>query len=317
MPGRKRILIGPSLLLLSVLLAQGCRPEPYLPKRQPGVIDLVFHFPTAQVSSRTECIDLGEPEARDRLVSGWSWDERPDRSFVWAMGDSSSLRLLVHEPRDLELTMVCRTLPQLLPQQVQVSVNGIPVGELGVSNEWQSYQVQVPAAALVPGDNLVELSYQTVKLGYVALPESGDIRPLADVDANEVDAVLLPGGFGAAKNLCTFAVDGADCTVHTEVESFLRAARTAHRPLGAMCIAPVILARIFGSELKPKLTIGTDPDTAAAITAMGAEHVDCNATGIVVDEANRIVTTPAYMLAGNIAEVFDGAETFVRKLLVL
>jgi len=154
-------------------------------------------------------------------------------------------------------------------------------------------------------------------LGEAARISRGEIRPLSEVDPRAVDAVLLPGGFGAAKNLSTFAVDGADCTVHAEVESFLRAARTANKAIGAMCIAPVVLAKVFGADLKPKLTIGTDPDTAAAINAMGAEHVDCHATGVVVDESNRIVTTPAYMLAGGIAEVFDGAETFVRKLLAL
>ncbi len=145
----------------------------------------------------------------------------------------------------------------------------------------------------------------------------GEIRPLAEVGVHEIDAVLLPGGFGAAKNLCTFAVDGADCTVHPEVETFLRTAKAENRPIGAMCIAPVILARVFGADLSPQVTIGTDPDTAAAIHAMGAQHVHCNATGIVVDETHRMVTTPAYMLAGGIAEVFDGAEALVRKLLAL
>ena len=145
----------------------------------------------------------------------------------------------------------------------------------------------------------------------------GDITPLADMDPLDVDAVLLPGGFGAAKNLCSFAVDGADCTVHPEVDAFLREAHTVGKPIGAMCIAPVILARIFGPDLGPKLTIGTDPDTAAAVNDMGAVHVDCPATGTVVDTQNKMVTTPAYMLAGDIGEVFAGALGFAEKLLAL
>lgn len=145
----------------------------------------------------------------------------------------------------------------------------------------------------------------------------GEIRPLSAVDPADFDAVLLPGGFGAAKNLCTFAVDGDVCTVHPEVESFLRKAKEADRVIGAMCIAPVVLARVFGPELNPSLTIGNDPATAALVEKMGARHVDCAADECVVDVANRMATTPAYMLAGNIGQVFDGAAVFVEKLLGL
>jgi enhancing lycopene biosynthesis protein 2 len=145
----------------------------------------------------------------------------------------------------------------------------------------------------------------------------GEISPLSAVDAADFDAIVLPGGFGAAKNLCDFAVAGDGCKVHPEVEVFLRAAQASGKPLGAMCIAPVILARVFGSDLHPRVTIGNDPATAGQIEAMGARHVDCAATGVVIDEANRMVTTPAYMLAGGIAEVFDGAADFVEKLLAL
>lgn len=145
----------------------------------------------------------------------------------------------------------------------------------------------------------------------------GDINPLADVDPASVDAVLLPGGFGAAKNLCDFAVAGDGCTVDEGVADFLRWAQAAGKPIGAMCIAPVILAKVFGPSLAPRLTIGSDAGTAAAIETMGGEHVDCIVTESVVDEDNRMVTTPAYMLADNIGDVFTGAEGFVTKLLGL
>ncbi len=145
----------------------------------------------------------------------------------------------------------------------------------------------------------------------------GEITPLAELDPTTVDAVLLPGGFGAAKNLCSFATEADTCTVHPEVEFFLRRAHEAGKPLGAMCIAPVVLARVFGSDLKPRLTIGNDPATADLVNKMGAEHINCEADNVVVDEPNRMATTPAYMLAGNIGEVFDGADKFVAKLLAM
>jgi enhancing lycopene biosynthesis protein 2 len=145
----------------------------------------------------------------------------------------------------------------------------------------------------------------------------GEIKPLDELDPLKVDAVLLPGGFGAAKNLCTFATEGAECSVNPQVEAFLREAHTLGKPIGAMCIAPVILARVFGKELGPRLTIGNDPATAAAVGDMGAVHVDCLAAETVVDRDNKMVSTPAYMLAGNIGEVFDGALGFAEKLLAL
>ncbi len=143
----------------------------------------------------------------------------------------------------------------------------------------------------------------------------GQVTPLTEMDAAAIDAVLLPGGFGAAKNLCDFATAGEKCTAHPEVQNFLLRAQGAGKPIGAMCIAPVVLARIFGADLHPRLTIGNDPTTADLVRKMGAEHIDCATTDIVIDVPNRMVTTPAYMLADNIAEVFDGAEKFVVKLL--
>ncbi|MCP4571064.1 MAG: isoprenoid biosynthesis glyoxalase ElbB [bacterium] len=145
----------------------------------------------------------------------------------------------------------------------------------------------------------------------------GEIKELGEVDPATVDAVLLPGGFGAAKNLCDFATAGADCTVNQGVADFLRRAHAAGKPIGAMCIAPVILARVFGADLAPQLTIGNDAGTAAAVEAMGGRHVDCAVTDSVVDAENRMVTSPAYMLAGDMGQVFDGAEDFVGKLLAL
>ncbi len=145
----------------------------------------------------------------------------------------------------------------------------------------------------------------------------GEITPLKDMNPEDVDAVILPGGFGAAKNLCDFATKGDQCTVHPDVESFLLAAHATGKPIGAMCIAPVILARVFGADLHPQLTIGNDAATASMVENMGAIHMDCTAAETIVDETNLLVTTPAYMMAGNIQEVFSGATGFVEKLLRL
>jgi enhancing lycopene biosynthesis protein 2 len=143
----------------------------------------------------------------------------------------------------------------------------------------------------------------------------GKIKDVASVRAADLDAVVLPGGFGAAKNLSTFAVDGADCAVDEGVAKLLRDMHAAKKPVGALCIAPVILARLFGPDHGAKVTIGTDPGTASAIAKMGASHEDRPSTAISIDETNRLVTTPCYMTAQSITEVAAGAEKLVEQLL--
>lgn len=146
----------------------------------------------------------------------------------------------------------------------------------------------------------------------------GKIRDLATVTAADLDAIIFPGGFGAAKNLCDFAVKGADCSVSPEVERILREMVAAKKPVAAVCIAPAILSRVLGADKLPhQLTIGTDAGTAAALTGMGSRHVPCPVREFVVDRANKIVSTPAYMLAGGIAEAAEGIEKCVQALIGL
>ena len=143
----------------------------------------------------------------------------------------------------------------------------------------------------------------------------GNVKDIKSVGAGDVDAVVLPGGFGAAKNLSSFATEGADCKVDPDVEKFLRDVHSAGKPIAALCIAPAVIARIFGRELNPELTIGTDEGTAKALESMGAKHVSTPVSDIVVDRKNKIVTTACYMLATRIREVADGAEKAVKAML--
>ncbi len=145
----------------------------------------------------------------------------------------------------------------------------------------------------------------------------GPVRDVAELSADDFDAVILPGGFGAAKNLCTFATEGADCSVDPSVAAFLESMHAGGKVIGALCIAPALVAKVLGPVKPIRLTIGTDAATAAAINATGAVHVNAPVDEIVVDEENKIVTTAAYMLAGRISEVFDGIDKLVKKVIAL
>ena len=142
----------------------------------------------------------------------------------------------------------------------------------------------------------------------------GEIKDLKEVNASDLDALIIPGGFGAAKNLSNFAVKGADASVYPEVKRILEEMVSADKPIGAMCIAPATLVKAL-SDKNPEVTIGNDQDTASAIEAMGGQHITCTVDMIHVDEKNRIVTTPAYMLGLGIKEVAVGIEKLVGQIL--
>ena len=140
----------------------------------------------------------------------------------------------------------------------------------------------------------------------------GKIRPLAEFDARQYDALVFPGGFGAAKNLSTFAFDGVGCSVNPDVERSIKEMVALKKPVGALCISPVLLAKVLGDV---KLTIGEDQGTAEAVEKMGATHVKTSHGEVVIDEKHKLVTTPCYMLDANIAQIGEGAENVVKALL--
>jgi enhancing lycopene biosynthesis protein 2 len=145
----------------------------------------------------------------------------------------------------------------------------------------------------------------------------GKIRDIKTVTASDLDAILFPGGFGAAKNLCDFAVKGAAASANPEVARLLKEMAVAGKPIGAVCIAPALIAAVLGREFSPTVTIGTDSGTAAEIDKTGAKHQECPVTGFVVDRKNKLVTSPAYMLATRISEVAEGVDNCVREVVKL
>ncbi len=146
----------------------------------------------------------------------------------------------------------------------------------------------------------------------------GNIKDLATVQITDIDALILPGGFGAAKNLCDFAVAGPECSVNSDVARLIKEMYAAKKPIAAVCIAPVVLSKVLGSDkVSHQLTIGTDQETAEALNAMGSEHISCPVEEFVIDRENRLVTSPAYMLAGRISEAAEGIEKTVKALIGL
>ncbi|HBF23173.1 MAG TPA: isoprenoid biosynthesis protein ElbB [Planctomycetes bacterium] len=145
----------------------------------------------------------------------------------------------------------------------------------------------------------------------------GEVVDAAQIGVDDFDALIFPGGFGAAKNLCDFAVTGADCSVHPDVERVVQGVVNAGKPLGVICIAPAMAAAALRDNPGSRLTIGNDSGTAEAMEALGAKHVDKTVGNIQVDRDRKIVSTPAYMLAESIADADKGIRKLVAKVLEL
>jgi enhancing lycopene biosynthesis protein 2 len=164
-----------------------------------------------------------------------------------------------------------------------------------------------------------ELPEQRNMLVEAARIARGEVHALASIDAETLDGIVIPGGFGAALNLSDFASKGKEMTIHPDVETLLNQMADAGKPLCALCIAPPILAKLMANRgaTGAQVTIGNDPATAAAIDALGANHITATATEAVIDETHKLVTGPAYMLAESIAELFEGIDNAVAALLDL
>lgn len=144
----------------------------------------------------------------------------------------------------------------------------------------------------------------------------GNIKNIREVSANDIDGLIIPGGFGAAKNLSDFAFKGPEATVHPEVKRLIRELVKAGKPIGAICIAPAVVTAAL-ADIKPEVTIGYDEATAAAIEKMGGLHRKCPVYDFHIDEKHKIVTTPAYMLGPGIKDVAVGIEKLVNKVVEL
>lgn len=143
----------------------------------------------------------------------------------------------------------------------------------------------------------------------------GNIQALAEANLAEFDGLVVPGGFGAAKNLSNFAVAGVELSLQADFLQFTQSMHRAGKPIALLCIAPAMAVAICGEG--SQCTIGNDAETAAAINAMGGEHITCSVDACVVDTHKKLVTTPAYMLAGSVNEAYLGISESIKALLVL
>lgn len=188
---------------------------------------------------------------------------------------------------------------------------------LALSKSGVSYQIAAPDKPqhhVIDHHNGVEMNETRNVRIEAARIARGPVLDIKEVDVNEFDALFLPGGFGAAKNFSSFAFDGANATVDVDIQHLIQTFHAAEKPIGAVCIAPAVLAL---SLKKGLLTIGSDAGTASALESLGATHQVCPVTEMLVDAENKLVTAPAYMEDAPIHEVAEGIEKAIHALLAM
>lgn len=140
----------------------------------------------------------------------------------------------------------------------------------------------------------------------------GDVKPLSAFKANDFDGLLMPGGYGVAKNLCTYAFAGENCTVNAEVAAAIKEMHAQGKPIGAMCIAPIVLAKVLGHGT---ITLGQPSETSRDAEKMGMTLQSSGHGQVVVDKVNHLYTTPCYMLDSTIADIWDGADALITAIM--
>lgn len=185
----------------------------------------------------------------------------------------------------------------------------VTLSELGCAVKVFAPNVDVPAT-----DHLSGESHGTRNvLSESARIARGEVEDLKNMRADQFDAVVFPGGYGAALNLCTWGKDGAKSSVLPEVQKAVENFHSQNKPIAAICIAPALIAKILGKH-NITVTIGNDKETAAEIEKTGAKHISCQVDDFITDRENKIVTTPAYMYNAKPHEVFTGIRKALKEL---
>ena len=178
--------------------------------------------------------------------------------------------------------------------------------------EYQCFAPDIPQHHVLNFITGAEMDEKRNVLAESARIARGNIRDLKTYKAEEYNGLIMPGGLGVAKNLSTYAFDGPDCSVNEDVIRAVRETAALKKPIGALCIAPAIVAKILGDVL---VTIGQDYGTAAAISRMGARHEQTTHGEITIDREHRVVTTPCYMLDARVDQIGEGAEKLVKAVI--
>ncbi len=186
---------------------------------------------------------------------------------------------------------------------------------LAIDRNGAEYQIFAPDADQfhvvnhITGQSVEEKRNMIVEAARIA---RGNIKPIEDCDVDEFDAIIFPGGNGSAKNLFNYALEGANCSVREDVCNLIRDFHKANKPIGALCIAPVMIAKVL---VDVTVTVGNDQGTIENVLSFGSKHQVTKQKDVCCDFVNKVFTTPCYMLPARISDIADCADNLVKEML--
>jgi enhancing lycopene biosynthesis protein 2 len=239
----------------------------------------------------------------------------PKDFFNGQLGCPAAGRAPVSEAAMVKVGVVLSGCGYLDGAEIQEAVlTALYLEQEGADVAWAAPDMQAPVVDHLTGRDIAGQTRSV--LAESARIARGDIVAVDKLRARDLDALVLPGGYGAAKNLCDFALKGPQCTVHPAVEALVREVHAAGKPIGAICIAPAVIAKVLGAE-HPSLTIGDDANAARGLEACGAKHERREVDEITVDRKLRIVSTPAWMLGPRCSDVAKGIEKLCKEVVAM
>lgn len=140
----------------------------------------------------------------------------------------------------------------------------------------------------------------------------GQITPIDSISPADIDALVIPGGFGSAKNFTSWAFDGPESTILPEVKLLLVNLVNVGKPIVALCVSPVVVAKAFeGSSIHPTLSLGSASESSPydinsfneGLRATGAIAQERTIREVLIDPTNRIICAPCYMMDARITEI--------------
>lgn len=178
---------------------------------------------------------------------------------------------------------------------------------------YQCFAPNIKQAAVINHINNQPMNEERNVLIEAARIARGNIKDIKEFNADDFDGIIFPGGIGAVTNWCDFAQKGTECTVNTSIHSVIRQCYDKKLVIGAMCIAPVLIAMVLADK-KVHFTLGAGGATAQKLEKLGAVHEEVGVTDVCIDRENRVCTTPAYMLATNMIDVCQGAQNMIGAM---
>jgi enhancing lycopene biosynthesis protein 2 len=173
------------------------------------------------------------------------------------------------------------------------------------------------------GEEMPESRNMLVEAARIA---RGAVHDISTFDNTQIDALVIPGGFGSAKNFTTWAFEGPNGSILPEIKELIQQCISDKKPIAALCVSPVIVGLALNqSDLQATMTLGTDKEKSpyeinafsSGLSQTGVQVEMKTIREIALDEKLKIVSAPCYMMDASIVEIRTNIQQAMQALIQL